>query len=107
VDSEAAQTGFTGPSVGLCRGFWTVAHAAVPVRLPLSAPRSNSADVTASGVIQQAALGESRDRIHARPVVDADDPFRCPAAAADTSALCDQASRTSVSPLPTKGLAGL
>jgi hypothetical protein len=39
------------------------------------------------GVKQQPALGEPRGRIHAPPVVGVDDPFRCPAAAVDTSAL--------------------
>ena len=45
--------------------------------------RSSRPVITDSGVMQQPARDEWRDRIHARPVVDADDSFRCPAAAMD------------------------
>ena len=54
--------------------FCIVAHAAVSIRLLLFAGSGSRAGVTASGVMRQPALGELRGRIHARPVVDADDP---------------------------------
>jgi hypothetical protein len=44
-------------------------------------------DVTPTGVIQQRHVGEPSGRIHSRPVVDSDDPFRCPTTDEATSAL--------------------
>jgi hypothetical protein len=55
--------------------------------LLLPAPSGHAAAVAAVGIIQQRDFGESRGRIHARPLVDADDPLRCPTAAEVTSAL--------------------
>jgi hypothetical protein len=63
-------------------------------------------DATALGVIQQRDCGESRGRTHARPVVEADDRFRRPIAAAQRALRCDQATGTSASPLPRSGSSG-
>ena len=43
--------------------------------LPGAEQSGRAGAVTGVGVIQQPALGESRGRIHARPVVAADDPL--------------------------------
>jgi hypothetical protein len=55
--------------------FWSVADGALSIRLPLSAPSSSRAAVTAIGVKQQQRPAASRGSIRQTAVVPADDRF--------------------------------